>query len=43
MILVAGMMRHIFAASGIDTAGALLSGLGIGAFFIVPWIMINDA
>lgn len=43
MILVAGMMRHTFALSGIDTAGkGLLSGLGIGLFFISPWIMINN-
>lgn len=44
MILVAGMMRHIFAASGIETVGAgLIAGLGIGLFFISPWIMINNA
>ena len=44
MVLVAGMMRHIFALSGIDTAmKGLVSGLGIGLFFISPWIMINNA
>lgn len=44
MLLVAGMMRHIFAGSGVDTmAKGLMSGLGIGAFFIAPWIMINNA
>ena len=44
MILVAGMMRHIFARAGIDTAGAgFVAGLGIGLFFIAPWIMINNA
>jgi len=44
MVLVAGMMRHTFALSGIDSAGAgLVSGLGIGLFFISPWIMINNA
>ncbi|MCO4841664.1 MAG: DUF1761 domain-containing protein [Yoonia sp.] len=44
MILVAGMMRHTFALSGIDTFGkGLISGLGIGLFFISPWIMINNA
>jgi len=43
MILVAGMMRHTFALSGIDTLGkGLMSGLGIGLFFISPWIMINN-
>ena len=43
MLLVAGMMRHTFALSGIETAGkGLVSGLGIGLFFISPWIMINN-
>ena len=44
MIIVAGMMRHIFANAAIDTVGkGLMSGLGIGLFFIAPWIMINNA
>lgn len=44
MIVVAGMMRHVFAMSGIETFFAgLVSGLGIGLFFISPWIMINNA
>ena len=44
MILVAGFMRHIFATSGIETVGkGIMSGLGIGLFFIVPWMMINNA
>jgi len=44
MLLVAGFMRHIFAMSGIETAGkGLLSGAGIGLFFIAPWTMINNA
>lgn len=43
MVLVAGMMRHTFALSQIDTAAkGLVSGLGIGLFFISPWIMINN-
>jgi Protein of unknown function (DUF1761) len=42
MVLVAGMMRHIFASSGITTVGAgALSGFGIGAFFITPWVAMN--
>lgn len=42
IILVAGMMRHTFALSGIDTFGkGLQSGFGIGLFFITPWIFIN--
>lgn len=44
MILVAGMMRHIFSMSGIATVGSgLVAGLGIGLFFIAPWVMINNA
>jgi hypothetical protein len=44
MVLVAGMMRHIFALSDIDTISkGLVSGLGIGLFFIAPWTMINYA
>ena len=44
MLIVAGMMRHLFMMSGITTLGAgIVSGLGIGAFFIAPWIMINNA
>ena len=42
IILVAGMMRHTFALSGIDTVGkGIQSGLGVGLFFITPWIFIN--
>lgn len=44
MIIVAGMMRHIFGMAGIASVGkGLLAGLGIGLFFISPWIMINNA
>ena len=44
MILVAGMMRHIFSMAGIATVPAgLVSGLGSGAFFIAPWVLINNA
>lgn len=38
-ILVAGMMRHIFALSGIDSLDkGAMSGFGIGLFLITPWI-----
>ena len=41
-LLVAGMMRHVFALGGIDTIGkGLVSGLGIGLFLSSPWIMTN--
>jgi len=44
MIIVAGMMRHAFAMAGVDTVmKGLVSGLGVGLFFISPWIMINNA
>ena len=44
MILVAGMMRHIFAMAGIDGVGeGLIAGLGIGLFFITPWVAMNYA
>jgi len=44
MIVVSGMMRHVFVMSGIETfSSGLVSGLGIGLFFISPWIMINNA
>ena len=43
-LLVAGMMRHVFAQAGIVTVykGAL-SGLGLGLFIASPWIMVNNA
>ncbi|MGB3146869.1 MAG: DUF1761 domain-containing protein [Paracoccaceae bacterium] len=44
MVIVAGFMRHIFASAGIEAVGAgAMAGLGIGLFFIAPWIMINNA
>lgn len=44
MLVVAGMMRHIFQMGEIDTiAKGFTSGLGIGLFFISPWVMINNA
>ena len=44
MLLVSGMMRHTFEMAAIDTMGkGLTSGLGVGLFFISPWIMINNA
>jgi hypothetical protein len=44
MVIVAGMMRHVLAGSGVVTvSGGIVSGLGIGAFFIVPWVAMNYA
>ena len=44
MILVAGMMRHVFQISGIVTlGGGLVAGFGVGAFFVTPWLAMNYA
>ena len=44
VIIVAGMMRHMFAQAGIDTPGkGFTAGLGIGAFLSAPWIITNYA
>lgn len=41
MILVAGMMRHVFELSDITTIGkGLVLGFGIGLFLAAPWLMI---
>ncbi len=42
VLVVAGMMRHMFALSGIETPGkGMISGLGIGLFLACPWIVTN--
>ncbi|MBE1286067.1 MAG: DUF1761 family protein [Rhodobacteraceae bacterium] len=42
-LIVAGMMRHVFALSGIDGLfTGLVAGAGVGLFFISPWIAINN-
>ncbi|MEE9388157.1 MAG: DUF1761 domain-containing protein [Paracoccaceae bacterium] len=44
VIIVAGMMRHVFGMAGIDTIDkGLLAGLGLGAFIVAPWIVTNYA
>ena len=44
MALVAGMMRHVFAMSGLTTiGGGIMGGAGIGAFLITPWVAMNYA
>jgi Protein of unknown function (DUF1761) len=41
-VLVAGMMRHIFATSGIvSIGGGAVAGAGIRAFIIAPWVAMN--
>jgi hypothetical protein len=43
-LLVAGMMRHIFVQSGLNTPLlGLMGGLGIGLFLITPWVTMNYA
>lgn len=44
MFVVAGFMRHVFVMSGISTPGAgLVAGLGVGLFFITPWLAMDYA
>lgn len=44
MVLVAGMMRHMLAVSGVvSVGGGLVAGAGVGAFFITPWVAMNYA
>lgn len=43
ILIVAGMMRHVFAMSGLVTVvEGLMGGMGIGLFFITPWIALNN-
>ena len=43
-LLTTGLMRHVFAASGVSGGGAgLIGGLGVGLFFVAPWIATNYA
>lgn len=40
-LLVAGMMRHVFAMSGLDTpVEGIMGGFGAGAFLITPWLVL---
>jgi hypothetical protein len=44
MIVVAGMMRHMFGMAGIDTISeGLVAGFGLGAFIAFPWVATNYA
>lgn len=44
VILVSGMMRHVFGMAGIETVSkGFLAGLGVGAFIVTPWIVTNYA
>lgn len=44
MLVVAGMMRHVFAMSALTTVGqGVMGGFGIGAFLITPWVAMNYA
>lgn len=41
-ILVAGMMRHIFGMSAVDSLWeGIVSGFGLGLFIATPWIVTN--
>lgn len=44
MVLVAAMMQHVFARSGVDTAGlGIFAGFGLGFFIATLWIVTNYA
>lgn len=44
MLCVAGMMRHVFKMSGVDSISeGIGGGFGIGAFLITPWVAMNYA
>ena len=44
MVIVAGMMLHVFAMSGLTSIGeGVMGGAGIGAFLITPWVAMNYA
>lgn len=41
-LIVAGMTRHIFQMSGIETVSAgIVTGLGLGLFIAAPWVATN--
>lgn len=43
-LLMAGLMRHVFAMAGIDGAAkGLVAGLGVGLFILAPWVAMNYA
>ncbi len=43
-LVVAGMMRHIFQMSGLNSVlEGIMGGAGIGAFLITPWVTMNYA
>ncbi len=44
VIIVAGMMRHMFAQAGVvGLEKSALSGFGLGAFIAAPWLVTNYA
>jgi hypothetical protein len=44
VIIVAGMMRHVFVMAAMDGFGdGLMGGFGLGAFIVLPWIVTNYA
>ena len=43
-VLTAGLMRHVFVSAGVSgIGGGLVSGFGVGLFFVAPWILTNYA
>ena len=43
-VLTAGLMRHVFVSAGVGgIGGGLVSGFGVGLFYVAPWIVANYA
>jgi hypothetical protein len=43
-LLTAGLMRHVFVSAGVGgIGGGLVSGIGVGLFYVAPWIVSNYA
>lgn len=41
-VVVAGMMRHVIAVSGLSGIASVgMIGLGLGIFIVTPWIVTN--
>jgi len=44
LIIVSGMMRHVFNMASMDTVvEGLMGGFGLGIFIVLPWIITNYA
>lgn len=44
LVIVAGFLRHLFFVSGLTSSVplGLVAGMGVGLFFIAPWIWLTN-